>query len=64
MGVAYRKKGNLEQAIEMFDKALTIWRQTLDENSLEVAKCYADIGNVYQRQEIFLKALGYHIKWF
>jgi tetratricopeptide (TPR) repeat protein len=51
MGIVQIKMGNDESALEYFNQALEICRQSLALNHLDLADCHANIGRIYFRRQ-------------
>jgi tetratricopeptide (TPR) repeat protein len=59
IGEVYQNKGDLKQAMESYQKALTIFKQTFTEADESIAWCYNNIGIIYQQEKDYSKALYY-----
>jgi len=55
------KAGRYKEALEMYTKEINILKSELGEMSIETAKCYVDIGEVYSCLSQYKEAL-YHYK--
>ena len=57
MGLAYKEKGECDQALECYQKALTSWLKRLGPDHPNVAMCYNNIGEVHRGKGEHDKAL-------
>ena len=58
----YKSLGSYTLALECFQKALDIRKEVLGEKHPDVAKCYNNIGTVYDDQGLYTQAQGYYQK--
>ena len=61
IGILHRKKGDNNLALQSYNKALTIFQRTSNQNDqIEIAKSFNNIGNIYQLQKSYPDALHYY----
>mmetsp|Transcript_16824 Transcript_16824/g.33167 ORF Transcript_16824/g.33167 Transcript_16824/m.33167 type:complete len:142 (+) Transcript_16824:530-955(+) len=61
IGNVYRDQGKLEQSLEMFEKAVRIYRKTLGPETAEVARALINMGHTLQQQTKHQEAMAkYH----
>lgn len=57
MGHVYNGQGDIKLSIESYNKAIIIWKQSIDDNYLDIAECMNNIGIIYKREKDYLLAL-------
>ena len=62
IGNVYRKKGDVDKALEYYSNSLTIYLNMYGENHPKVAMSFKDIGNEYEIKGKLDQALEYHRK--
>jgi len=62
VGNVYNEKGEYDQALESYQKALAIWLKKLGPDHPSVATSYNNIGSVYQRTGEHDQALECYLK--
>ncbi|CAF1292715.1 unnamed protein product [Didymodactylos carnosus] len=62
LGQLLREKGDYIGALDTYNKALDIWKETLPENHPDIAKSYNNIGLVYHKKGDYDNALDYYSK--
>ena len=61
IGVAYRKSGKFDKAIEFYKKAINIFTK-LPDRGLDLASVFTNMGVVLQNKGLYRDALHYHLK--
>jgi tetratricopeptide (TPR) repeat protein len=59
-GEEHRKQDNLQQALALYEKALSILQESYGGDHQEVGRCYSKIGLIYQDNKNYDKALQYY----
>jgi tetratricopeptide (TPR) repeat protein len=59
IGEVYQNQGDLKQAMESYEKALNIFKQTSSKTDENIAWCYNNIGIIYEKNKDYSKALDY-----
>ena len=62
IGIVYNAKSNYDKALDVYNKALTIWKSKLGEEHTDVATFYNNIGSVYSNKGDYDKAVEYYNK--
>ncbi|CAF3653738.1 unnamed protein product [Rotaria socialis] len=59
IGEVYQKKGKIKEALQSYEKALEIFKQTFADDHENLAWCYNNIGIIYLEEKNFSEALQY-----
>ncbi|CAF1122140.1 unnamed protein product [Adineta steineri] len=59
IGEAQQKKGDIKQALQSYEKALTIFQQQSNCNEQTLAWCYNNLGTIYEDKKEYDKARNY-----
>ncbi|CAF3411287.1 unnamed protein product [Rotaria socialis] len=62
IGEVYQKKGEIKEALQSYEKALDIFKQTFADDHENIAWCYNNLGIIYLEQKKFSEALQYLTK--
>lgn len=62
IGCVYHKKGLAKNALEFYNKALDIWRNSFGEDGCHIADCFNNMGCLYESEKNYTKALECHQK--
>ena len=57
IGYVYGEMGDYTQALELYEKALAIYKEVFGDNHIDTAHKYNNIGSVYYQQGDYVKAL-------
>ena len=60
IGLVYSKKGDLDQALDYYQRALEIKEKQLGPNHVDVAVSYNNIGEVYSKKGDLDQAMDYY----
>ncbi|CAF0711848.1 unnamed protein product [Adineta steineri] len=59
MGEAQQKKGDINQALQSYEKALKIFKKTFKDDDENIAWCYNNLGIIYQDKKQYKEARKY-----
>ncbi|CAF2068336.1 unnamed protein product [Rotaria magnacalcarata] len=62
IGETHRKKSDLHRALDSYNRAVPLFKQTHDENHSKMAMFCNNIGIIYQEENKYLEALGIYKK--
>ncbi|CAF3545496.1 unnamed protein product [Adineta steineri] len=61
IGCIYQKCDDYNQALENYNDALSIWKESYGDNKpIEMAECLNNMGCIYEKEEFYSLALQYH----
>ena len=59
IGEVYQNERNWPQALQSYEKALKLFRETFTDNDENIAWCYNNMGIIYEKQKNYQKAFDY-----
>ena len=62
IGEVYQNERNWPQALQSYEEALKLFKETFNENDESIAWCYNNMGIIYERQKNYQKAHDYLLK--